>query len=255
MESCPTQAVLPLVGLAAEKVIRDRYNKTKRGSGTSRDGRGMMDKQLTDNPMRFAMLAVLFELSLGGLAVILGWLGGVWPWRTLVSLNRSAWIVGSMAGGAAAIVLFAGIVMVDRKPVGIFRQLQATVRRYVAPLFRNVNPGLLFVISLSAGVGEEFLFRGCCQAIVAGWIGSPWGDFGALVVASALFGVCHWISKAYALVASAMGFVLGGLFWATGSLLAPIVAHSLYDFLALLYLTRFPGMKKTAIRPERHEPP
>ncbi|MGM0489774.1 MAG: hypothetical protein ACQESR_23825 [Planctomycetota bacterium] len=26
MESCPTQAVLPLVGLAAEKVIRDPYN-------------------------------------------------------------------------------------------------------------------------------------------------------------------------------------------------------------------------------------
>ncbi|MGM0489971.1 MAG: hypothetical protein ACQESR_24845 [Planctomycetota bacterium] len=26
MESCPTQAVLPLVGLAAEKVIRDWYN-------------------------------------------------------------------------------------------------------------------------------------------------------------------------------------------------------------------------------------
>ncbi|MGM0490326.1 MAG: hypothetical protein ACQESR_26675 [Planctomycetota bacterium] len=26
MEPCPTQAVLPLVGLAAEKLIRDRYN-------------------------------------------------------------------------------------------------------------------------------------------------------------------------------------------------------------------------------------
>ncbi|MFO7907878.1 MAG: hypothetical protein R6U98_34860, partial [Pirellulaceae bacterium] len=25
VEGCPTQAVLPLVGLAAEKVIRDRY--------------------------------------------------------------------------------------------------------------------------------------------------------------------------------------------------------------------------------------
>ncbi|MFO7905942.1 MAG: hypothetical protein ACQESR_05600 [Planctomycetota bacterium] len=25
-ERCPTQAVLPLVGLAAEKIIRDRYN-------------------------------------------------------------------------------------------------------------------------------------------------------------------------------------------------------------------------------------
>ncbi|MFO7904024.1 MAG: hypothetical protein R6U98_15280, partial [Pirellulaceae bacterium] len=30
MESCPTQAVLPLVGLAAEKIIRDRYNVTSR---------------------------------------------------------------------------------------------------------------------------------------------------------------------------------------------------------------------------------
>ncbi|MGM0488497.1 MAG: hypothetical protein ACQESR_17265 [Planctomycetota bacterium] len=32
MESCSTQAVLPLVGLAADKVIRDRYaagNKTR----------------------------------------------------------------------------------------------------------------------------------------------------------------------------------------------------------------------------------
>ncbi|MFO7904610.1 MAG: hypothetical protein ACQESR_02185 [Planctomycetota bacterium] len=34
MESCPTQAVLPLVGLAAEKVIRDRYKTgTEAGAG------------------------------------------------------------------------------------------------------------------------------------------------------------------------------------------------------------------------------
>ncbi|MGM0486611.1 MAG: hypothetical protein ACQESR_07600 [Planctomycetota bacterium] len=26
MESCPAQAVLPLVGLAADKIIRDRYS-------------------------------------------------------------------------------------------------------------------------------------------------------------------------------------------------------------------------------------
>ncbi|MFO7904038.1 MAG: hypothetical protein R6U98_15350 [Pirellulaceae bacterium] len=34
MESGPTQAVLPLVGLTAEKVIRDRYNT---GVGTKVD--------------------------------------------------------------------------------------------------------------------------------------------------------------------------------------------------------------------------
>ncbi|MFO7907564.1 MAG: hypothetical protein ACQESR_18475 [Planctomycetota bacterium] len=42
MESCPTQAVLPLVGLAAEKVIRDRYtsgaNNVKTTNGTTAKG-------------------------------------------------------------------------------------------------------------------------------------------------------------------------------------------------------------------------
>ncbi|MGM0487474.1 MAG: hypothetical protein ACQESR_12030 [Planctomycetota bacterium] len=32
MERCPTQAVLPLVGLAAEKVIRDRHISDQRNN-------------------------------------------------------------------------------------------------------------------------------------------------------------------------------------------------------------------------------
>ncbi|MGM0491154.1 MAG: hypothetical protein ACQESR_30880 [Planctomycetota bacterium] len=35
MESRPTQAVLPLVGLAAEKVIRDRYSLDRRTAARS----------------------------------------------------------------------------------------------------------------------------------------------------------------------------------------------------------------------------
>ncbi|MFO7908013.1 MAG: hypothetical protein ACQESR_10120 [Planctomycetota bacterium] len=31
MERCPTQAVLSLVGLAAEQIIRDRYNTVQQG--------------------------------------------------------------------------------------------------------------------------------------------------------------------------------------------------------------------------------
>ncbi|MGM0490884.1 MAG: hypothetical protein ACQESR_29520 [Planctomycetota bacterium] len=42
MESGPTQAVLPLVGLAAEKVIRDRYNTTCPGF-SSPTGRCLCD--------------------------------------------------------------------------------------------------------------------------------------------------------------------------------------------------------------------
>jgi len=59
-----------------------------------------------------------------------------------------------------------------------------------------------------------------------------------LAISSLLFGLCHWISTAYVVMATAMGLLLGGLFLATGNLAAPMVAHALYDFLALLYLTR-----------------
>ncbi|MFO7905232.1 MAG: hypothetical protein R6U98_21390 [Pirellulaceae bacterium] len=38
MESGLTQAVLPLVGLAAEKVIRDRYNCARLAAGIPRPG-------------------------------------------------------------------------------------------------------------------------------------------------------------------------------------------------------------------------
>ncbi|MFO7903634.1 MAG: hypothetical protein ACQESR_07370 [Planctomycetota bacterium] len=34
MESCPTQAVLPWVGLAAENVIRDRYSLLEMAKST-----------------------------------------------------------------------------------------------------------------------------------------------------------------------------------------------------------------------------
>ncbi|MFO7903426.1 MAG: hypothetical protein ACQESR_07120 [Planctomycetota bacterium] len=41
MESCPTQAVLPLVGLAAEKVIRDRYISQMFGRKGNSTGSGI----------------------------------------------------------------------------------------------------------------------------------------------------------------------------------------------------------------------
>lgn len=214
-----------------------------------------MDKHPINDPLQFSIVAISFELSLGVVAAILGWWAGRWPWETLVSLDRAGWIEGGIVGLATALLLFAGLVIVDRNPVGMFRELQETVRRLLVPLFRHVNPLMLLVISLSAGIGEELLFRGYCQDVMARWIGPPWGETMALVFASGLFGLCHWISPAYAAVATVMGLLLGGIFWATGSVVAPIIAHSLYDFLALLYLVHGPSAEKTAVRPQGHEPP
>ena len=85
-----------------------------------------------------------------------------------------------------------------------------------------------------AGGCEEILFRGVIQGGMTRWLPEVW----ALVATSVLFGLVHFASRTYALFAGVMGLYLGGLFLVQGSLLAPIVAHSLYDFIALVYIAR-----------------
>jgi uncharacterized protein len=61
-----------------------------------------------------------------------------------------------------------------------------------------------------------------------------------VVPATLAFGVCHlgagrgsWVLGVWALAA---GAGLAALFEATGGLLAPIVAHAVYDLVALLWI-------------------
>ncbi len=189
-------------------------------------------------PHSFTALAVAFELSLGILALLLGTLTGESPLGTLTLSAGVGPATALLLGTALALPLFAGLVLVERIPVGFLRQLQRTVRQQVVPLFRGLGAGSLLLISLSAGIGEELLFRGCLQAALTGSHASPWRTWLAILCASLLFGVCHWLCLAYAVLATCMGALLGILFATTGSLWAPIAAHAVYDFLALLYLVR-----------------
>jgi membrane protease YdiL (CAAX protease family) len=217
-----------------------------------------MKRHNAAGPRRFTMLAISFELLLGLLALLLGWLTREDPTRTLTApegIGRSAAL---LLGIAIAVPLFCAVVLIERKPWGILRNLQRIVRRQIVPLFRGVGLWNLLLISLAAGVGEELLFRGYVQAAVARAIAYPWGWCVAIVTASLLFGVCHWLCLAYAVLATAMGIVLGTLFALTGNLLAPIAAHSLYDFLALLYLVydnQPPASPATTPESAEEEPP
>jgi membrane protease YdiL (CAAX protease family) len=80
------------------------------------------------------------------------------------------------------------------------------------------------------------LFRGVVQGRLARWLG-PWQG---LAAASLLFGLLHPISLTYVLLAAAFGAYLGWFWMTTDNLLAVIVTHALYDFLALVYLLRRP---------------
>lgn len=92
----------------------------------------------------------------------------------------------------------------------------------------------LTVVSLSvaAGVGEELLFRAALQGVLVAHLPL----LVALVLASLLFGLAHWISLAYVLVIAALGLVFGLVYHFTSSLLLVIIGHTVYDIYALRQL-------------------
>jgi membrane protease YdiL (CAAX protease family) len=110
---------------------------------------------------------------------------------------------------------------------GPVRALRRLYREILAPLFAGITLVDILIISALAGIGEELLFRGAWQAA-----------FGP-VIASLAFGLCH-IGSRGTIVLGAWAAIVGGYFawltYATAGLLAPILAHALYDAIALSYI-------------------
>lgn len=105
----------------------------------------------------------------------------------------------------------------------------------ITAMFREMTVLDIAFISFMAGLCEEALFRGFGQDFLAEHIGM----FPSLIVVSLIFGLFHVISFSYFVFASAIGLYLGGLYIWTGNLIVPIAAHAVYDFVALVYATRF----------------
>ncbi len=115
-----------------------------------------------------------------------------------------------------------------------FRAMRRALEQRLLPILREWSPAQQLLLSGLAGVAEEALFRGALQAGLAPVL----GDLASLLLAAALFGLCHAVTGFYALLAAGMGLVLGLEWWFTGSLLAPMITHAVYDFAALIYLIR-----------------
>jgi uncharacterized protein len=191
--------------------------------------------------LRFrAGTAIAFEAGLIVLAIAVGWLLRVWPLPG-VSLANHRWLEQLTAlgwGTLAAVPLIVALLLVDRFPCGPWHNLQQTVEQRLLPWMRHWTIGDMAWISLAAGFGEEMLFRGLLQNGLAGMLPGSWGVAIALAIASLVFGLCHWITTTYAVLAALMGMYLGALLLITENLLAPIATHAVYDFVALVYLTR-----------------
>jgi uncharacterized protein len=187
-------------------------------------------------PKHFPLVAAAFEGGLAVVAVALGWLLGHRPTATFHPIMRDA------ALGIAATLPPLGLFWLCLKcPLRPFRTIAQILDETLVPLFQDCPMMQLAIIAALAGVGEEMLFRGVIQAGVTAEIGGTQGVWLGLLVAAALFGLLHPVTPTYALLAAIIGLYLGWLWLACGNLLVPIVAHGVYDFLALICLVKRRG--------------
>jgi membrane protease YdiL (CAAX protease family) len=178
-------------------------------------------------PGSIVWLAIVFEGGLVVLAWGLGWLLESPPFGR-VYLRWQDIVLGAVATCPPLLAMF----WCTRLQWGPFPGLMREVEERLVPLFAGCSHFHFALISMLAGFGEEALFRGVIQTTLADWL-NPWM---ALAVASALFGLGHLITPTYAVLAGLLGLYLGGLAMVYDNLLLAIVVHTLYDFVALIYL-------------------
>lgn len=108
--------------------------------------------------------------------------------------------------------------------------------RRVSGLFSGYSWLHLACVAALAGVGEELLFRGFLQT----WLGNYFAITWAILIASIIFGLLHYLSHAYFISATLMSIAFGVVYCMTDSLLMVVVWQGVYDFIALLVLVKYP---------------
>ena len=175
--------------------------------------------------------ALCFEAGLGLLALVVGQFTDVWPAELLWPVSPQQCMVG--LGSAIPPLLI--MLSLRRAPLQPLQDLNRFVDERLTPIFRGLNIGELALLSLAAGWGEELLFRGLLQAE----FGKSTDSFlTGILIASFVFGLVHFLTPAYFVMAFLISLYFGWLFVQFESLWVPILGHAGYDFLMLVYMQR-----------------
>ena len=214
-----------------------------------------LDVPLLDSLLLAALLVALPGLSLAQLPLIgeapLERLPAYWSSiATLWLLGTACWFVGTRAGGAEALGFVAistsrlllwsvGLTIGGLLTILAFRELSVRTGRLDSRLLRQLLPRTrrerraFAALSLAAGLGEEIAYRG--YAITA--LSPLMGAAGAAALTSVIFGLLHGYQGPLGILRTgAMGGMLAWGFLASGSLWPPIVAHTVIDLIAGLWL-------------------
>jgi membrane protease YdiL (CAAX protease family) len=216
-----------------QKRTRDDVSQDPPTDGPDHDHDHDHDDDGTDNewgmgPIPFALL-VLFELALAPASLVLGKIFGQ------EALAGFQWdLQAALVGVLASLPMLGLLVLILRWPIGPLARIKEYFERELAPALHGCKWPDLALLSVSAGVGEEMLFRG----VIQGFLGRLLGRWPGLVLASLLFGLLHPVSLGYVAVAALLGAYLGAVWLVSGNLLTVMVAHAVYDLVALGVLVR-----------------
>jgi len=173
-------------------------------------------------------VAVSVEAGLAGLAFAFAWLCGC-DLLSGARLDAAALLLGLLATGP----LFLMLAVIMRSPAESCVRIRQILDEVLLPWLSPCHLVDLVLLATLAGVAEEFLFRAFLQSLLTDQFGAAVG----LVIASLLFGIAHWITPGYAILAGIAGFYLGIVWMLTaGNPVVVIIAHGVYDLIALIVL-------------------
>lgn len=181
------------------------------------------------NRHSFFLWVCCFE---GGLALA-GWtLGRLTGTEVTAGLAMGGSAIGQ--GIAATLPMVMMLWWVERSKLPSLVEIREMVAGKILVIFRGWQWWQFAVLSIAAGAGEEILFRGWMQQWLTGVMGIP----GAMLATSIVFALVHLITPAYGWITFGISLYLGLLYAVTDNLAVPMIAHGLYDFVALMWLMR-----------------
>lgn len=131
-------------------------------------------------------------------------------------------LIGSGIGLGVGLILFAGFLASERVTWKPLLEIRTFVKQGLRDALRKSSFAHFFVVGFSAGVCEEYFFRGVLEPRIG------------FMTSNVIFALFHSLTLLYFVLAFFIGGIMSLLVGSTGSLWSAIVAHAVYD-MAVLY--------------------